>query len=224
MQRQRLAGEKAGDHQRQRSVLGAADGYGAGQALAADNADAVHGVLLPRARPAAEPRPIPRLPPQPASKPLARLPFPLQPCPPSFAGLERGLRRARASALRFNRLARSAWSSLARRASPCPPCGRFPCCPACWPSPRHAPGPCAFYTKALAWRRRRQALRRASPMAGSRRTLRGSILSGLRRLAAHRSQTWSTSRRSSVVEHVIGNDGVGSSILPGGTSFPENLA
>ena len=41
MQGQRLAGEKAGDHQRQRSVLGATDGYGAGQTLAADNADAV---------------------------------------------------------------------------------------------------------------------------------------------------------------------------------------
>ena len=47
VQGQRLAGEKAGDHQRQRSVLGATDGYGAGQALAADNADAVHGVITP---------------------------------------------------------------------------------------------------------------------------------------------------------------------------------
>ena len=43
VKRQRLAGEKAGNHQGQRSVLGATDRYGAVQALAADNADAVHG-------------------------------------------------------------------------------------------------------------------------------------------------------------------------------------
>jgi len=43
VQRQGLAGEKAGNHQRQRSVLGATDRNGAAQALAADNADAVHG-------------------------------------------------------------------------------------------------------------------------------------------------------------------------------------
>jgi hypothetical protein len=49
VQRQRLAGEKAGNHQWQRSVLGPTDRYGAGQALAADNAHAVHGVLLPQA-------------------------------------------------------------------------------------------------------------------------------------------------------------------------------
>ena len=49
VQRQRLAGEKAGDHQRQRSVLGATDGYGAGQTLAADNADTVHDVITPSA-------------------------------------------------------------------------------------------------------------------------------------------------------------------------------
>ena len=42
VQRQRLAGQKAGNHQRQCSVLGATDGYGAGQPLATDNADAVH--------------------------------------------------------------------------------------------------------------------------------------------------------------------------------------
>ena len=47
IQGQRLAGEKASDHQRQRSVLGATDGYGAGQTLAADNADTVHGFLVP---------------------------------------------------------------------------------------------------------------------------------------------------------------------------------
>ena len=49
VQRQRLAGEKAGDHQRQRSVLGATDGYGAGQTLAADNANTVHDVITPSA-------------------------------------------------------------------------------------------------------------------------------------------------------------------------------
>ena len=37
-----LAGEQAGNHQRQCSVLGATDGYGAGQPLATDNADTVH--------------------------------------------------------------------------------------------------------------------------------------------------------------------------------------
>ncbi len=51
VQRQRLAGEKAGNHQRQCSVLGATDGYGAGQTLAADNADTVHDVITP-SRPA----------------------------------------------------------------------------------------------------------------------------------------------------------------------------
>jgi hypothetical protein len=48
VQRQRLAGEKAGDHQGQRSVLGTADGYGAVQAFAADNTDTVHGVAPSR--------------------------------------------------------------------------------------------------------------------------------------------------------------------------------
>ncbi len=47
VQRQRLAGEKARNHQRQRSILGAADRYGPVQALAADNADSVHGVVTP---------------------------------------------------------------------------------------------------------------------------------------------------------------------------------
>ena len=47
VERQRLAGEKARNHQRQRSVLGTADRDGALQALAADNADTVHGHVTP---------------------------------------------------------------------------------------------------------------------------------------------------------------------------------
>src|SRR4029453_3560795 len=47
VQRQRLAGEKARNHQGQRSVLGTADRDGALQALAADNADTVHGHVTP---------------------------------------------------------------------------------------------------------------------------------------------------------------------------------
>jgi hypothetical protein len=46
----------------------------------------------------------------------------------------------------------------------------------------------------------------------------------LQTFAAFRTSAGSLSRRSSVVEHVIGNDGVGSSILPDGTSKISNLA
>ena len=42
VERQRLAGEQAGDHQGQRRILGAADRYGALERLTADNADPVH--------------------------------------------------------------------------------------------------------------------------------------------------------------------------------------
>jgi hypothetical protein len=42
VQRQRLTRKKARNHQGQRGILGAANGYGASQALTPDNADLVH--------------------------------------------------------------------------------------------------------------------------------------------------------------------------------------
>ena len=50
VQGQRLIGEEAGDHQRQRGVLGAGDVDGAGQLLPADDADAIHVPVLPGVR------------------------------------------------------------------------------------------------------------------------------------------------------------------------------
>jgi hypothetical protein len=46
VKRQRLSRKEARNHQRQRGVFGATDGYGAGQALTADNLDLLHVVSL----------------------------------------------------------------------------------------------------------------------------------------------------------------------------------
>jgi hypothetical protein len=46
VKRQRLARKEARNHQGQRGVFGATDGYGAGQALTTDNPDLLHVVSL----------------------------------------------------------------------------------------------------------------------------------------------------------------------------------
>ncbi len=238
VERQRLAGEQAGDHQGQRSVLGTADGYGAVQALAADNADTIHDDVgsLARSRPLA-----------PANSPFGRPTSSLggaagsqstllgSGLSPLFGGRLRGFSGA-ALRLAFQQVsaklllqpgAAGLGRCVARLRLPAVATvvlrlrhqGRHISCAA--PARRPPNVACSGVARSLAWRRTRLAP--AATLWQFARRTRGRPES-FEGFASRADPPVSIRRRSSVVERVIGNDEVLSSILSGGTSFPENLA
>ena len=93
-QHQRLVGQEAGHHQRQRRVLRAADGDSPLERNAAADADPVHDMTFAKGRPVLEDR-RPALKPRPASRPAARLRRRIGAAPrlglaPAEIGAERG--------------------------------------------------------------------------------------------------------------------------------------